>query len=580
MVANKSKVRVAAAQLAAGADVIENRDRCVAMIRQASEANPDLLVLPEFCNHLSWYDSPEHCYDVSVDLDGEFLAAISDEVRRADLYLVINCTVRREGGAATGTSILLGCDGERLATADKQVLMGHENDFLRRASAPCPVVDTEIGRLAMYMCMDGVICETPRGLALAGAQILCNSLNSFAYDEASLHIPVRGPENRVFVVAANKIGPLIPEALLAPVSEQTQIPIHHLHGAGESQIVGPDGTVLAKASRNRAEVVVADINVTRADVKLRPDGTDVFASRRPEIYAPIASEPLPLPSSAQPASAAIDVAVVQLDSHGEASIDDAAIAVEAAASSGARLVVLPELFFMDNALVPDRRVAETMSRAAVAVMQSVCGSQCHVVTSVVRRGANDTYHHAAVAVGEGGVVLEQGQLHKSVRHGWSALVDRVECVSLPWGRLALVAGDDAIFPETFRLAALAGADVVAAPLHVQERWEVRTGLLERAAENRLNLIAATRPSDLGTSLIADLHTDFTLMTPWRDRSFDGTISEPIVVRALQSTGTTTATIHPLNAANKQLSHRTDLLAGRPWFLASEITRRAEEVTHD
>ena len=43
--------------------------------------------------------------------------------------------------------------------------------------------------------------ETPRGLAVRGAQLLINSLNSFAFDEASLHIPVRAPENKVFVIS-------------------------------------------------------------------------------------------------------------------------------------------------------------------------------------------------------------------------------------------------------------------------------------------------------------------------------------------------------------------------------------------
>lgn len=575
----KTRIRVAAAQLSAGTDVTANRDRCVAMVRQAAGAQPDLLVLPEFCNHLSWYDSQEHCYEVAVELDGEFLGVLADEARRAGTFLVVNCTVRRGGAAVTGTSVLIGRDGRRLATADKQVLMGHENDFLCRATESCPVVDSEIGRLAMYACMDGVICETPRSLALAGAQILCNSLNSFAYDEASLHIPVRAPENRVFVVAANKVGPLIPAALLGPVSAQTNIPVHHLYGAGESQIVAPDGTVLARASRDRADVVFADIEVGRADVKLRPDGTDVFASRRPELYGAIVASPSSPPAPERPASPAVEVAVVQPLTIGNAAIAEAVRAVAASSQAGVRLVVLPELFFAAGAVVADPVVGVTKSRAAIEALRAACGDRCHVATSVVM-AVDGGYRHAAVLIGDRGVVLEQGQLHASARHPWSRLADRVVCAALPWGRVALVVGDDAIYPETFRLVALAGADAVAAPLHVQERWEVTTGLVERAAENRVNLVAATRPSDAGTSLIATLHSDFTLMTPWVDRQFDGTISEPVVVRAPSAGGVTRATIHPRSAANKVVSHRTDLLASRPWLLSGEIARRPSEVIRD
>ena len=139
--------------------------------------------------------------------------------------------------------------------------------------------------------MDGVINETPRCLALNGAQLMLNSLNSFATDEASLHIPVRAAENKVFVVAANKVGPLVPEDMLEAISAGTGIPLKFLDGAGESQIVAPDGTVLAMASRDQAEYVYADIDVSRADDKRRPDGTDIFASRRPQLYQDIASDP-------------------------------------------------------------------------------------------------------------------------------------------------------------------------------------------------------------------------------------------------------------------------------------------------
>ena len=188
-------IRAAAAQFHVGNDVAQNLATCLRIIDAAKAESPDLLVLPEFSNHCSWYDSQEHCFEVSVDLDGEFLGAIGEAARSINSYVVINCTVRRDGGRVTGTSLMFDRAGKLLGTTDKQVLIGHENDFLDRATEPGPVVETELGSLAMYSCMDGVINETPRALALRGAQVLCNSLNSFAVDEGSLHIPVRAAEN-------------------------------------------------------------------------------------------------------------------------------------------------------------------------------------------------------------------------------------------------------------------------------------------------------------------------------------------------------------------------------------------------
>ena len=263
----KKTVRIAVAQFHVGTDVEANLATCLRMLEQAAQCNPDLILLPEFCNHLSWYNDKQHCLDVSVALDGPFLQAIAAKAKALSCYVVINCTVARDAEIATGTSLLYSPEGELLLDNDKQIYIGHENDFLQKAQTPGKVIETPIGRLGLYACMDGVINETPRCLGLEGAQIILNSLNSFASDEASLHIPVRAGENKIFVASANKVGPLVPEAMVEPISAATGIPPKFLDGAGESQIIAPDGTVLAMASIDGEEVVYADVELSQADTK-------------------------------------------------------------------------------------------------------------------------------------------------------------------------------------------------------------------------------------------------------------------------------------------------------------------------
>ena len=183
---HKATIRAAAVQFHAGADIDENLSTTLRMLDKAAEVKPDLVVLPEFCNHLSWYDGPEHCAEVSVTLDGPFLRAVAEKAKEKNFYVVVNCTVLRENGDVTGSSLLYSPEGELLGDNTKQIYIGHENDFLKKAEAPGPIVDTPVGRLGMYACMDGVINEPPRTLSLRGAQVLCNSVNSFAGDEGSL----------------------------------------------------------------------------------------------------------------------------------------------------------------------------------------------------------------------------------------------------------------------------------------------------------------------------------------------------------------------------------------------------------
>ena len=521
-------IRAAAAQFHVGNDVDKNLSNCVRMIRAAGGRRADLLVLPEFANHCSWYDDAGHCHEVAVDLDGPFTAAIADAVSRIGAYVVINCTVRRPERRVTGTSILFAPDGSIAGTADKQVLIGHENDFLERATEAGPVVDTPLGRLAMYSCMDGVINETPRCLALRGAQFLCNSLNSFALDEGDLHIPVRAAENKVWVVAANKCGPLIPEALIGPVSAATNIPARFLAGAGDSQIVAPDGTVLARAGRGE-EIILAEIDPTLADNKRRPDGTDIFTSRRPALYGPVAEDP-----------AGQGLLISGPDNVRAAAVRETGQVAEALAA-GADIVCLAA----DSAAAPDDLATMIRGDALVA--------------AAVGNGA-------VAIVARHGTVIEQKPLH--ARGG----ADAIEVADTPFGRVAALNDRDLIYPETMRLTALRGVSTVLVPASPLEDWECRTGIVERAAENRVNVVLASSAGGERGSVIAALQKDFTIMTEWRDREFDGLLSAPEVLRGSDAGGVLVGTIHPRAAGNKECSRNTHLLASRPWTLLEPIVR--------
>src|SRR6478609_7606677 len=438
-------VRVAAVQFAVTEDVEENLATCLRMTDQAAAEGAQVVVLPEFCNHVSWYDDRAHARRMAQTLDGAFVTALADRARAHGIHLMVNCTLAREDGRTTGSNILLGPDGTILAVTDKQVLMGSERDHLDPAITASPVVETAFGRVGLYSCMDGVINETPRMLAVGGAQVLLNSLNSFALDEASLHIPVRAVENRVWVVAANKVGPLVPDRSIQMVAERVGVPAERLHGAGESQIVAPDGTVVAMAPRTGEAVVVADIDVDLADDKRRPDGTDVMSSRRPDIYGPILDAPR---GRVRPAGA--DELVTAVISPAEG--DDVHALLKEAVATGAGLVVLPELAEGDRD----------------AIIAALAGTDTLVATSVAEGDL-----HIGLVLAADRVVLRQPTLHP--------------CARTPW--------------------ATALGDVVAVPFTTQAAADLDPLLLERAAENRLNVAVASVQGEHGGGALFPLSSD-------------------------------------------------------------------------
>jgi predicted amidohydrolase len=562
-VAVPTVVRVAAAQIEAGQDVTENLAACLRAIDAAAAQRAQLVVLPEFCNHLSWYASRAQAHERATRPGDEFLTAIAGRARRHGIWVKINLTHAHPDGTTGGTNFLFDPGGQIAGTCDKQTLMGAENDFLAPGATVGPVVDTPLGRIGMYACMEGVINEVARGLALRGAQVLLNSLNSFALDEADLHIPVRAAENKVWVVAANKVGPLLPRDELPAIAARLGVPPEWLHGAGESQIVAPDGTVVAKAPRAGEAVIVADIDPAQADDKRRPDGTDIFATRRPELYGPIAAAPVG--RQRPPGVPSLPVAVLR----------DTALISDAVAK-GAQLIVLPanpstvaagaERTASHHAITAEPTGNGT--HAATAITAEPTGSGTHVVTAITAGLAGSGAHAVTVIDGEGVVISKDGIVARQPRlHGGPGAA--IVPVDLEWGRLAVIAGDDALYPETFRLAALLDTDVVAVPYDAQEDWELALGLPERAAENRLNLVVAT-PIDQPAAIFA-MTPDFTLWTKW-EGPFTGRISTPIRTDIPAGESYGAAEVAPAQAANRQVSRNTDLVDGRPWRLVDALIR--------
>src|SRR4029453_2046145 len=125
--------------------------------------------------------------------------------------------------------------------------------------------------------------------------------------------------------------------------------------------------------------------------------------------------------------------------------------------------------------------------AVDVIAQELEGSACCVVTTLP-----DDAAHVGVLISGRGVSGRQLQMHACARHVscQATLGDRLVPFALPWGRLVIAVGDDALYPEIFDLAARVGADAVAVPCVPAERWELSLGLPARTAEYGLNIVAS------------------------------------------------------------------------------------------
>jgi predicted amidohydrolase len=571
-------VRVVALQFASTSEVDDNLKTCLRMIDEAAARHePALMVLPEFVNHPAFYDDRAHALSVAVELEGPFLKAIAERAAKHRVHIALHVSLKR-GEKLTATSLLYDDQGALLGHADKPTLLEHESEYFTPGDAAFETFETKLGRIGLLTCREGSSMEGARCLALSGAQILCQSVAAMGSDEAALHVPARAAENHVFVIAANKVGSLVPYHLSEAMSEALRVPEVLLRAAGESQVVGPDGSVLARASRDEEAMLAVDLDPTQADRKVSPDGSERFSLRRHELYRPITSRPRA--EELEPCAEHIDVAVV---SHveGDGTVDDSlrltSEALRTLALEGVDLVVLPELFYLPGGRVDHPAAASELFLTVVQRIAEACANtKTLVVTSVVERVGRELFH-MGIVVGSRGVVARQPQLHVPLRHAWATPGRRYDTFKLPFGRLAIAVGEDLLVPELAKVYALSGAHLIASPHAAQEPWELALAAPSRAAENRVCIAVATRESPHGASSLFDLTRDFTLGEPWRERLFDGRLNEPRVESA-QGGGILRGVLTLVAARNKRLFKGLHLLQHRPWHAASELTRRGTQGT--
>ncbi|OLT31997.1 hypothetical protein BJF79_36630 [Actinomadura sp. CNU-125] len=362
-----AQVRVAAAQFFSGPDPVENLALCDGYVRRAAAAGARLVVLPENSNRVRDYGGRDECWRYAEDLSGPFVTGLRATAAELGVHIAVGVDLR---GAAEPVvhiaSVLIGPDGEIVGVHDKHVLWDYEYTLFEPGDEPYRVFDTELGRIGLLLCADGIVPDTPRALALLGAQIFCNSLNSRGPDELRVHVPLRAMENRVFHVAANTVG--------GPELEWPWM--------GGSQIVSPDGTRLAEADETEPGLIVADIDPDLALDKRMPGVADLFAWRRPDLYgaltAPLDEVPAaamygPAPADMPPRPLPVAVMQVSRFRSTEWTVRRALGQIAHAGATGARLGVLPELFcFAPGEVAADPAHAAAVSRDALARIASAC----------------------------------------------------------------------------------------------------------------------------------------------------------------------------------------------------------------
>jgi len=469
---------------------LDDLDANIALVRrytaEAVRMGARLVVFPECMNSGYLFDDAEHCRRVAEPVSGRYVAAVAELCREQGILIASGFTERdEESGRIFNSGLLLDAQGRLIAHYHKQFLATHDQNWFSVGERGCPVVDTELGRLGLLICFDGRIPEIARSLALQGADVIVDMANFFAMDQADMWVPARAYENGTWIVAATKSG--VERSIYYP---------------GGSMIVAPDGEVAARVPNDTHGVAVADIAVDRARDKRWFLFGDRMEDRRPEAYRIIGDPFDRTPVAAMlaeplvPEKATAKLAAVQAHALASPGTLDAALdMVDHAAKLGVKVLVLPQCFAMPSWLPGPAEVAEHAGaqEAARDRVAGICRRyRCLAVMPMVHEQQGGLVQSARIIDESGNEIGIQHQVHAEPGLLGVPAGGEFEVFETSFGRLGVVIGYDGMFPESTRVLALKGADVIAWPCAWRSPRDRRLLAVPKAEDNRCFVVCANR----------------------------------------------------------------------------------------
>jgi N-carbamoylputrescine amidase len=252
------------------------------MIHDAGKKGVQILCLqeifngPYFCpgQDKRWYDAAEPCPGPTV----EKLQPIAKQYAMA---MVVPIYEREQAGVYYNTAAILDADGSYLGKYRKthipQTSGFWEKYYFRPGNLGYPVFQTRYAKIGAYICYDRHFPEGARALGLNGAEIVYNpsatvaGLSEYLW---KIEQPAHAVANGYYVGAINRVG--------------TEAPWNIGEFYGQSYFVNPRGQIIAQASRDKDELVIAELDLDMIEEVRRT--WQFYRDRRPDAYGDLTED--------------------------------------------------------------------------------------------------------------------------------------------------------------------------------------------------------------------------------------------------------------------------------------------------
>ena len=283
--------KVGLVQMAMSTEPQENVEKAAARIEEAARKGAQVVCLPEL------YRSPYFCqkedpalFDLAEPVPGPSSERLAEVARKAGVAVVVPIFERRAPGLYHNSALTLDADGRTAGHYRKMHIPDdpafYEKFYFTPGDLGFQAVDTRFGRIGTLICWDQWYPEGARLTALRGASVLFyptaigwhpgeKAQHGAAQRDAWRTIQ-RGHAiaNGCYVAAVNRVG-----------HEPGPPGGAGLEFWGTSFFADPFGVVLAEASTDEEEILVAEVDLGRIEEVRR--NWPFLRDRRVDAYAGI-----------------------------------------------------------------------------------------------------------------------------------------------------------------------------------------------------------------------------------------------------------------------------------------------------
>jgi beta-ureidopropionase len=246
------------------------------MIEDAAKKGVQILCLQEIFNGPYFCPSQDkRWYAAAEPIAGPTTRLMQELAKKHEMVIVLPIYEEAMRGVYYNTAVVIDADGSILGKYRKQHIPQTsgfwEKYFFKPGDLGYPVFKTRYATIGAYICYDRHFPEGARALGLAGAEIVYNpsatvaGLSQYLW---KLEQPAHAVANGYYVGAINRVG--------------TEGPWNIGKFYGSSYFVNPRGQIIAEASDDKDELVVADLDLSMID-EVRQTW-QFYRDRRPETY--------------------------------------------------------------------------------------------------------------------------------------------------------------------------------------------------------------------------------------------------------------------------------------------------------